>query len=175
VFHMKDEESKEEYISPAVYLHWNGGPESVYAFLDELDRRKVRTTLSDPSYEFARFVHVIGDFMDDKVVVSPFSIGDYGAGGLSLGVWGPPEKIETEYLKDSQYNQGDNGIYVVTRGGPAGRIVRRWIGYGESFRELPTKEVEKERKAAYKHDYMVGKNSIPATFLKIRPKISSLG
>ncbi len=24
-------------FSPAVYLHWNGGPESVYAFLEELD------------------------------------------------------------------------------------------------------------------------------------------
>ena len=32
--------TKGEEISPAVYLHNNGGPESIYSFLAELNRRK---------------------------------------------------------------------------------------------------------------------------------------
>ncbi len=50
-------------FSPAVYQHWNGGPESVYAFLDELDRRGVRGA-DDLAYQAARFVHIVGDFFD---------------------------------------------------------------------------------------------------------------
>ena len=51
----------QDTISPAIYLHWNGGPESVYQFLDELDRRKVR---GDADYEAARFVKIVGEFFD---------------------------------------------------------------------------------------------------------------
>src|SRR5947209_40290 len=93
--------------SPAVYLHWNGGPESVYAFLGELKRRKA---LGTPDYAAARFAHVVGDFFDSNE-----------AGSLSLGVVNGPDAITPEAL--APYDHGDNGIYVVpTDGGPVRRF-----------------------------------------------------
>ena len=55
-------DKEEKNILPAVYLHWNGGPESIYAFLDELDRRKVG---DNRHYETARFIQIVGEFMDE--------------------------------------------------------------------------------------------------------------
>ena len=70
----------EDVIGPAVYVHWNGGPESIYAFLTELDRRKIRNG-GDMPYQVARFVHIIGDFFDGTE-----------AGACSLGIAPiPPE------------------------------------------------------------------------------------
>lgn len=60
-------------FSPAIYLHWNGGPESVYAFLDLLDRYKVT---ADQEYEAARFVQIVGNFI---------------GGTLSLGIVNGPD------------------------------------------------------------------------------------
>ena len=72
-------------ISPAVYLHWNGGPESVYPFLDELDRRDVRP---DIAYAPARFIAVVAEFMDQEHYT-----------GLSLGVMNGPEFITAAALE----------------------------------------------------------------------------
>lgn len=52
-------------FSPCVYLHWNGGPESVYGFLEELNRRKIR---ADQCYEAARFIQIVGEFFDQKTI-----------------------------------------------------------------------------------------------------------
>ena len=71
-------------ISPTVYLHWNGGAESIYAFLDELDRRKVR---ADQCYECARFVQIVSEFFDS---------GEERYGTLSLGVMNGPKTIDKE-------------------------------------------------------------------------------
>lgn len=86
--------------SPLVYLHWNGGPESIYAFLAELHRRKVR---GDPSYACARFVQIVGDFFDSDGALTR----------LSLGVDSLPD-CTPQTLK--RLDPGDNGIYLVERG-----------------------------------------------------------
>lgn len=152
-------------ISPGVYLHWNGGPESVYAFLDELDRRNVR---ADQEYEVARFVHIVADFFDSDA-----------AGSLSLGVFEGPPEISPSGLSTMNTDLADNGVYVVTRNVPGlGRVVRRfhevnWSKEGGSvIKEVSREEVEAERKAAYRHPNMGKKEGIPATFLKLRPKIA---
>ena len=88
-------------FSPAIYLHWNGGPESVLAFLDELDRRKIR---ADQSYEAARFVGIIAQFFDKDEV-----------GGLSLGVVNGPASDSLEDLAKIYTDLGDNGVYLVDR------------------------------------------------------------
>lgn len=75
--------------SVGVYLHWNGGPESVLAFVEAMDKLKVRDN-SDKPYELARFVQIIGN---------------YFGGTLSVGV-GRLSELDCE---------GDNGLYSVTR------------------------------------------------------------
>lgn len=85
--------------SPVIYLHWNGGPESVYAFLAELDRRHVR---ADRYYEAARFVQVVGDFFDSGKCLTSLSLG-----------------IDTLHILCEETLKGlsqcDNGLYMVER------------------------------------------------------------
>lgn len=69
----------------AVYLHWNGGRDSVEAFLKYCELRKFRDFRED--YGMARFCQVVGNF--------------FGSDGLSVGV--------TDYVE----SQGDNGVYVI--------------------------------------------------------------
>lgn len=79
-----------EFDKAAVYLHWNGGPESVLAFLDVLRARK--WTRMD--YISARFVGVVVEFFDHE--------GDDQ--GYSVGIVDDPNK----------WADGcDNGHYIV--------------------------------------------------------------
>ena len=135
-----------EKISPAVYLHWNGGPESIYQFLDELDRRNVR---ADCEYEAARFIAIVCEFFDKDY---------YGA--CSVGVSNGPTFKKITPSTISSYDHGDNGVFVVNRSGEI-RVVRRFT-CGE---EWPPCRVEKERDSAYKHKYAMD-NSIRSVFGK---------
>lgn len=76
--------------SVGIYLHWNGGPESVLAFLEAADKLKVRDS-SDPQYELARVVQIIAN---------------YFGGTNSIGVGA---------LKTLDCDNGDNGTYRVNR------------------------------------------------------------
>lgn len=69
----------------AVYLHWNGGRDSVEAFLKYCELRDFRDFEDD--YGMARFCQVVGNY--------------FGEDGLSIGV------------TDSVESHGDNGVYVV--------------------------------------------------------------
>lgn len=74
-----------------IYLHWNGGIESVKAFLDAT--RTLTASLGpDPEYRPARLIQVIGNFL---------------GGSLSLGI-GDPSRMDTD--------NGDNGTYIVDAG-----------------------------------------------------------
>ena len=82
-----------KYSNIGVYLHWNGGPESVGAFLEYCKLRGFRSFggSSMDGYGLARFVQVVGNFF---------------GGGLSLGIEHcEPTEEDAEGL--------DNGIYVV--------------------------------------------------------------
>ena len=70
----------------AVYLHWNGGRDSVEAFLKYCELRAFRGFNSPDGYGIARFCQVVGNYFD---------------GGLSIGV--------VDYIEP----EGDNGVYVV--------------------------------------------------------------
>lgn len=78
-----------------IYVHWNGGEESVEAFLEEAKRRKLRSPESDPTYAFGRLVQLIGDF---------FSQGEEPSYETSLGV-GPLDMLDAD--------NGDNGTYWI--------------------------------------------------------------
>lgn len=72
-----------------VYLHWNGGRDSVEGFLEYCKRKGYRPLTSDPQYGFARLIQVIGNFF---------------GGDCSLGV----DKVSR--LDCDNY---DNGVYIV--------------------------------------------------------------
>lgn len=153
-------DGKDSY-SPAVYLHWNGGPESVYAFLEELDRRKQRC---DQDYECARFIQLIGEFFDQESI-----------GSTSLGVAnGPDPRLPLlAALKLVQTDHSDNGFYIVNRTGgstiqefegqPRPMTVRRFTQhYTESnghyvshLEEMPANEVQAEMLRAKSDKYAV--------------------
>jgi hypothetical protein len=81
---------KPEGKNIGVYLHWNGGIDSVTAFLKYCELRRFRDF--DDSYGLARFCQVVGNFF---------------GGSLSIGIY--DNVGETQ--RDAKYM--DNGIYVV--------------------------------------------------------------
>jgi hypothetical protein len=97
-----------------IYLHWNGGLESVLAFLDAAKARGFRDPASDPSYAMARLCGLIHEF---------FGVRD----SCSLGV-GLLSALHTD--------NWDNGVYVV---GKDWAIVDRWgkgCGRGRELADL---------------------------------------
>ena len=127
-----------DVISPAVYLHWNGGPESVYAFLAEMDFRGIRT--SDPAYEAARFTQIVGEFMDKD-----------GFETTSVGITNGPSELTTEGMEAVFTDAGDNGFYVTDR---AEGTMRRWTGF--KLEEWQADMVAEEKARAEAHDYASG-------------------
>lgn len=108
-----------------IYLHWNGGPESVLAFLEATKRRGARSPDDDATYGFARLVQTIADFMSQD--------GDYE---LSIGV-GPLALLDTD--------NGDNGTYWV---GPDWKVIRREHN-SESDRALQPSALDTFRRNGY--------------------------
>ena len=137
----------EQSISPAIYLHWNGGPESVYAFLAELDRRDVR---GDQDYEAARFIAIVAQHFDQ----------DYYT-GVSLGVHNGPRAITVRAL--DYLDHGDNGVYVIYRGSETTQV-RRFVSGENGLRELTPIEVAREKRAAMNHRYNTGEDTIASTY-----------
>jgi hypothetical protein len=72
-----------------VYVHWNGGIESVTAFLEFCKRKGYRSLADDPEYGFARLVQVIANYFSD---------------GFSVGVG---------KLSNLDCDNYDNGTYIV--------------------------------------------------------------
>lgn len=95
-----------EKMDMALYLHWNGGSDSVEAFLEYCRLRGFRSPETD-DYGWARLTQIVCNFM--------------GADGLSCGIM--PYDSEWEPCDD-------NGDYII-RGW---KIVRRRYPY-ESFEE----------------------------------------
>jgi len=129
-------------FSPAVYLHWNGGPESVYGFLEELNRRKAR---ADQEYECARFIELVGEFFDQEEL-----------GSTSLGVVNGPKSDKPADLAKVGTDHGDNGFYLVNRtngGVVVRRFIEHWSKENTTIEELAPEQVEQERSLAYKDKY----------------------
>lgn len=87
-----------------VYLHWNGGRDSIEAFCKACKDADFRGPVSD-SYGVARFVQVVANF--------------FGSEGLSVGV---------DTLEHSDCDNYDNGVYVVD---DEWKIVGREFAHGE--------------------------------------------
>lgn len=81
--------------SIAIYLHWNGGRDSVEPFLAYAKAKGVRGIDSDNAYCIARLTQIIANWM---------------GGTLSLGVMVYDPEKDPDY---SLIDPGDNGVYVV--------------------------------------------------------------
>lgn len=84
-----------------VYLHWNGGRDSVEAFLKYCELKGYRTPESD-CYGWARLCQVIGNFF---------------GGSTSIGI--------DEYSRLDKDN-GDNGVYVIENWKIVDRLFINW-------------------------------------------------
>ena len=87
---------KIEGETTGIYLHWNGGVESVLGFLKAAKELGVRDPKGDPSYCLARLTQIIGNFF---------------GGTLSIGL-GVADRMDNS----------DNGTFVI---GNNFAIVRR--------------------------------------------------
>ena len=86
-----------------IYLHWNGGRDSVEAFLAYCALKGYRSLTGDPAYGFARLAQVVGNFF---------------GGGLSVGI------VAGEEIEGMAAGL-DNGVYIVD----GWRIVGREFPY----------------------------------------------
>jgi hypothetical protein len=89
VITLKPHEGKSYENQVGIYVHWNGGRDSIEAFLTYCELQGFRSPSSD-SYGFARLTQVIANF--------------FGGGGLSIGV------NTCKYLDCDNY---DNGVYLI--------------------------------------------------------------
>ena len=94
--------------SVGVYLHWNGGPESVTAFLDAAKELGVR---SENEYGAARLCQIIGNWF---------------GGTLSLGIG---------KCRNMDIDNGDNGTYVVDLENHGWKVARRIHGSNYGYVE----------------------------------------
>ena len=81
------EDGQDKKFAPSIYLHWNGGRDSVEAFLEASQTLGIRG--NDATYCIGRMAQVIGNWL---------------GGTLSMGV-GCYRNYDTEWL--------DNGVYWV--------------------------------------------------------------
>ena len=95
-----------------VYVHWNGGLESVLAFLHVAKERGYRDPAYDTTYAMARLCGLVCEFFGLK-------------SSISVGIG---------QLKELDCNNRDNGVYVI---GAGWTIQRRW---GSGSRQEKTLE-----------------------------------
>jgi hypothetical protein len=89
VITLKPHEGKSYDNQVGIYVHWNGGRDSIEAFLTYCELQGFRSPSSD-SYGFARLTQVIANF--------------FGGGGLSIGV---------DTCKHLDCDNYDNGVYFI--------------------------------------------------------------
>ena len=111
-----------------VYLHWNGGRDSVEAFLEYCKLKGFRSPKEDKSYAYARLCQVIGN---------------YFGGGLSIGV---------DLCDNLDCDNYDNGVYIID----GWDIVDRKFFSGEEQNEYNRAKMLKEIDNAQPKDERLG-------------------
>lgn len=114
--------TKDVTSAPAIYLHWNGGPESVLAFLHAAEDLGFRDPLGDDSYGMGYLQALTAMFFGNGCSTGMGTRGDLG-------------------------NQGDNGIYIL---GPGFTIAKR-IGAPRNDAAKTAEELTPAMLAKYQH------------------------
>ena len=81
IINFKDDNEKAPF---SIYLHWNGGKESVYAFYNATYDFFMKDGGIDFSYFQARFLQVVGHFFGgaDSLGVLPYTTASHGDNGV---------------------------------------------------------------------------------------------
>jgi hypothetical protein len=101
-----------------IYVHWNGGPESIAAFLGAAKRLDMRSPAMDPAYAMARLTQVIAN---------------YFGGSTSVGIG---------KVRDLDYDNGDNGTYLI--GGNWEMLDRKFFGEHSTIDDDRRQRIEDE-------------------------------
>lgn len=80
---------KRDETGTGIYLHWNGGRDSIIAFLRLAKHYKIRNAHGDSSYCYARLVQIIANFF---------------GGTCSVGVGNVKQELDSD--------NGDNGMFI---------------------------------------------------------------
>lgn len=124
-----------------LYLHWNGGPESVLAFCEAAKRLGVRDPVSDDTYAMGRLAQIVGNFF---------------GGTLSMGMFaGKPENGDCS----------DNGIYglgkdwTITYRSKEGPKTVEELGDAELKQHIGVLAMTMRNNVAHFHDLPYGTNA----------------
>lgn len=115
VFNTAHDETDETRPLPALYLHWNGGPESVYAFIDVTKQRyKGKRPDSDMQAFAVRMIETIAPFFPDglSVYLSAVKRSDLRAGTRLENI--DPGDNGVYYLSGDKVNRAANGEWFST-------------------------------------------------------------
>lgn len=129
---------KFEGVDTGIYLHWNGGRDSVEPMLDYCKLKGYRFD----EYGVARFAQVVGN---------------YFGGGLSIGVYSTVGKSLADL------DGGDNGVYIVNNWEIVGRYPRNPLeqkvyNHYEFMLDLDAKMPESEKVGNFKiREYLKAK------------------
>lgn len=132
----QDQDGNFSEESIGVYLHWNGGRDSVEAFLAYCEIMGFRSPSFDSQYGVARFIQVVANW--------------FGEDGLSIGV---------DKIANLDTVNWDNGLYICKDW----RIVDRKYAHGEQLEysliefihDINEKQTEGMRKGKKKLDKMI--------------------
>ncbi len=126
-----------------VYLHWNGGYDSVSAFLKYCELKGYRSPEKD-SYGWARLCQVIGNFF---------------GGSYSLGI---------DLCKNLDCANGDNGVYIIKDWKIIGR---KFFNYNNEQNNYDLQEMLVDIDANQPEDEQFGEmllcNEVPVSELKV--------
>lgn len=110
----------------AVYVHWNGGIESVKAICEVCKTRGFRTPTDDPEYSLARFIGVWHEF---------FGVTDSTSLGVMLMGW-----------NNAKGYWSDNGVYTI---GKDWEIAEHYLIKDDDSKENLGLEIPKDQLKRY--------------------------
>lgn len=136
---------KPENGTQGVYLHWNGGRDSVEPFLEYCKLKGYRGLDQDTSYGLSRLAQVVGNFFGGSTslgVVDKLSNTDKAAGCLDNGIylvsgWDIVGRIPEYAREQREYNRLEM-LIAIDEAQPMKEQLKSYLG----ATEIPTKDLK---------------------------------
>ncbi len=125
-----------------IYVHWNGGRDSVEGFLKYCELRKFRAP-SEDSYGWAYLCGIISNFFGD---------------GLSIGI---------DVVDNLDCDNGDNGVYLIDGWNIVGREYYSGIEQHDYSELQMLKSIDKRQPVEYQLGKLLDCKRVPVGELKI--------